>query len=104
MNNIKSDLEINAKQTTITIMKNILQIKDEIKQFILKTSYVSEDVLNNETLIFTQGIMDSMGFMSLVSFLEENFSIRVKDTELIETNFESIDAIGDYVERKLNSN
>jgi len=85
-------------------MKNTQQIKDEIKQFILKTSYVSEDMLNNETLIFTQGIMDSMGFMSLVSFLEENFSIRVKDTELIETNFESIDAIGDFADRKLNTN
>jgi len=104
MNNINSDFEINTKQATINIMKNTLQIKDEIKLFILKTSYVSEDILNNETLIFTQGIMDSMGFMSLVSFLEENFSIRVKDTELIETNFESINAIGDYVERKLNSN
>lgn len=104
MNVMNNDFEINAKQTTISIMRNNLQIKDEIKQFILKTSYVSEDVLNNETLIFTQGIMDSMGFMSLVSFLEENFSIKVKDTELIETNFESIDAIGDYAERKLNSN
>jgi acyl carrier protein len=85
-------------------MKNSIQIKEEIKLFILKTSYVSEDMLNNETLIFTQGIMDSMGFMSLVSFLDDNFSIRVKDTELIETNFESIDAIGNFINRKLNLN
>jgi acyl carrier protein len=85
-------------------MKNSQQIKDEIRQFILETSYVSEDLLTNGTLIFTQGIMDSLGFMSLVSFLDENFSIKVKDTDLTETNFESIDAIGDYVSRKLNLN
>ena len=85
-------------------MKNTHEIKNEIKQFILKASYVSEDMLNNETLIFTQGIMDSMGFMSLVSYLDDNFSIRVKDTELIEANFESIDAIGNFIERRLNSN
>jgi acyl carrier protein len=84
-------------------MKNTLEIKDEIRQFIIKASYVSEDMLNNETLIFTQGIMDSMGFMSLVSLLDENFSIKVKDTELIESNFESIDAIGNFIGRKLNS-
>lgn len=85
-------------------MKNTLEIKDEIRKFILKTSYVSEDILNNETLIFTQGIMDSMGFMSLVSFLDETYSIGVKDSDLIETNFESIDAIGNFLERRLNSN
>lgn len=85
-------------------MNNSEKIKSEIKQFILKTSYVSEDMLNYETLIFAQGIMDSMGFMSLVSYLDENFSIRVNDSELIEANFESVDAIGNYVEKKLNSN
>lgn len=86
------------------MMKNSQQIKDEIRLFIIQTSYVSEDLLNNETLIFTEGIMDSLGFMSLVSFLDENFSIRIKDIDLTETNFESIDAIGDFVSRKLNLN
>ncbi len=85
-------------------MKNSQQIKDEIKLFILETSYASEDMLTNETQIFAQGIMDSLGFMSLVGFLDENFSIRIIDADLTETNFESIDAIGDFVNRKLNLN
>jgi acyl carrier protein len=86
------------------MMKNSQQIKDEIKLFILETSYASEDMLTNETQIFAQGIMDSLGFMSLVGFLDENFSIRIIDADLTETNFESIDAIGDFVNRKLNLN
>jgi acyl carrier protein len=85
-------------------MKNSQQIKDEIKHFILETSYTSEDLLTNETQIFTQGILDSLGFMSLVSFLDEKYSISIKDTDLVETNFESINAIGDFVTRKLNLN
>jgi acyl carrier protein len=85
-------------------MKNSQQINDEIKHFILETSYTSEDLLTNETQIFTQGILDSLGFMSLVSFLDEKYSISIKDTDLVETNFESINAISDFVTRKLNLN
>jgi acyl carrier protein len=85
-------------------MNDSEKIKTEIRKFILKTSYVSEEMLDNDTLIFAQGIMDSMGFMSLVSFLDENFRIKVNDTELIESNFESVDAIGNYLVNKINSN
>jgi acyl carrier protein len=81
-------------------MNDLERIKNEVRQFILNTSYVSEDILDYDTLIFTQGIMDSMGFMSLVTYLDEHFKVKVNDSELIESNFESIDAISDYVMRK----
>jgi acyl carrier protein len=84
-------------------MEDILQIQEKIKQFIIKTSYVSSEQVNNDTLIFAQGIMDSMGFISIIGFIEEDFSITVADNELIESNFESISAISNFVSRKLNS-
>jgi acyl carrier protein len=84
-------------------MEDKLQIQEKIKEFILKTSYVSEDHLNNDTLIFEQGVMDSMGFISIISFIEEDFSISAADNELLESNFESINAISDFVYRKLHA-
>jgi acyl carrier protein len=84
-------------------MENILQIQEQIKQFILKTSYVSADQVKNDTLIFAEGIMDSMGFISIISFIEEEFSITTSDNELLEANFESINAIADFVFRKQQS-
>ena len=84
-------------------MENILQIQEQIKQFILKTSYVSADQVKNDTLIFAEGIMDSMGFISIISFIEEEFSIITSDNELLEANFESINAIADFVFRKQQS-
>ena len=84
-------------------MENILQIQEQIKQFILKTSYISADQVNNDTLIFAQGIMDSMGFISIIGFIEDNFSITTADNELLEANFESINAISNFVFRKLNT-
>jgi acyl carrier protein len=81
-------------------MENTLQIQEEIRQFILKTSYVSGDQVQNDTLIFAQGIMDSMGFISIIGFIEDNFSVTTLDNELLETNFESINAITAFVIRK----
>lgn len=82
-------------------MQDIHQIREKIKQFIIETSYVSVDQINDDTLIFAQGIMDSMGFISIIGFIEDNFSITANDNELIESNFESINAISNFVFRKL---
>jgi acyl carrier protein len=82
-------------------MVDILQIKEKIRQFILRTSYVPAEQVKDETLIFEQGIMDSMGFISIISFIEETFSVVALDNELIEANFESIEAISAFVARKL---
>jgi acyl carrier protein len=83
-------------------MENTIEIKDKIRKFIVETTYVPEDQVSNDTLIFAKGIFDSMGFISLISFVEEKFAIKTKDSELIEENFESINAIANYVEKKLN--
>ena len=36
----------------------------------------------------------------LISFLEEEFGIRTQDSDLIEENFESINAITDFIQKK----
>ena len=84
-------------------MKDLIEIKGEISQYIIRSSYLENEQVKNDTLIFEQGILDSMGFISLISFLEEIFSVKVNDDELLESNFESINAISDLVARKLHT-
>jgi acyl carrier protein len=83
-------------------MLNSEQLKNQIRQFIVETTYAPGEQVQNETLIFVEGIFDSMGFISLINFVEETFAIKVLDTELLEENFESINAISRYIESKLN--
>ena len=83
-------------------MENLVLVKDTIRQFIVETTFAPEEQVKNETLIFVEGIFDSMGFISLINFVEETFAIKAKDSELLEENFESINAIASYIERKLN--
>jgi acyl carrier protein len=83
-------------------MMSQIEIKDKIRQFIVETTFAPAEQVKNETLIFVEGIFDSMGFVSLINFIEESFSIKAKDSELLEDNFESIDAIARFIESKQN--
>lgn len=94
------DIEI-YKQTTGKMIE-ILEIKDSIRKFIADTAFVSEAEIMDETLIFAEGIFDSMGFLSLINFIEDNFEIKAEDAELLEDNFESIKAIASFIEHKQN--
>jgi acyl carrier protein len=46
-------------------------------------------------------IIDSTGFLELVTFLEEKFGIQVEDDEMIPENLDTLDNIDAYVTRKL---
>ena len=47
------------------------------------------------------GILDSLGIMKLILFLEEKFSVKITDEDLIPENFESIRTINLLVQKKM---
>jgi len=76
-------------------------MKGKLRKFVYKTTFSDPQKIDDGTLLFDEGIFDSMGLLNLISFLEENFKIKVYDSELNAANFGSIDAIASYLERKL---
>lgn len=81
-----------------------LQEKETLRQYIKSNTFKEADLIQDSTLIFQEGFFDSMGFVMLLDFIEENFGVKTNDEDLIEENFESIDAISEYISRRLNSN
>jgi acyl carrier protein len=81
-------------------MENDSIIKEKVKNYVLQAVYADKEKIKDVTLIFKEGYFDSMGFMVLISFLEEEFGIKTNDTDLLEENFESINAISEFVSRK----
>ena len=75
-------------------------IKEKVKNYVLQAVYTEKEKINDDSLIFKEGYFDSMGFMVLISFIEEEFGIKTNDSDLLEENFESINAISEYVIRK----
>ena len=76
-------------------------MKNKIREFVCKTTFSAPEKINDDTLLFEEGIFDSMGLLHLISFLEEEFSINVADSELDGSNFGSIVAIATFLERKI---
>ena len=82
-------------------METVEEIKDKIREYVIETTYASPDQVKDDSLIFVEGIFDSMGFVLLINFIEETFNFKAKDSELLEDNFESIDAMARFVQSKL---
>ncbi len=83
--------------------RDIDSIRDTIKEHIQQATFVDKNKIQNDSLIFKEGYFDSMGFVVLITFLEEKFGIETVDEDLIEENFESINAITSYISRKTES-
>jgi len=82
------------------ILENTAQIKEKIDSYIRKNTLSNISNLNDKTLLFREGIFDSMAFVLLIDYVEETFGIKTSDEDLIEENFESIDAITRYITHK----
>jgi acyl carrier protein len=71
-------------------------------------AYIAENMLftdngypySDSASFLEEGIVDSMGIMELVMFVEENFHITVEDEELVPDNFDSVSRLAAYVRTK----
>ena len=81
-------------------MKNQNEIKEDIKNYILDASLSDTKNVDDTDLIFENGLLDSMGLLFLIEFLDENFGVKVSDEELNPKNFESINNIVSFVSDK----
>ena len=78
-----------------------MKFKDEIRNYIVKASLSDVNKIKDDTMIFYSGLLDSMGLLFLIEFLNENYQVEVDDDELNPKNFESINSIASFVEGKL---
>ena len=58
--------------------------------------------VNERDSLLEKGIVDSMGVMELVAFLEDEFGVVMRDTEITEANLGSLGAIARFVTSRVN--
>ncbi|MEI6290623.1 MAG: acyl carrier protein [Chloroflexota bacterium] len=59
--------------------------------------------LNDQDPLIETGIIDSLGVMTLLAFLENKYEIQMPGDELVPENFETVSAITALVDRWANS-
>ena len=76
-----------------------MEIKNELEQFILNELMASDEkksIEPDEDLLM-QGIVDSMGVLKLSAFIEEKFSVKVTDIDMVPENFQSLESLTQFV-------
>jgi len=63
----------------------------------------SEEVINDQDDLLGGGIIDSMGLMRMIAFIEEEFEIKIPAEDMIIENFMNVAFISKYVTSRLNS-
>jgi len=77
-----------------------LSIRKKLREYVLSETLGDKTKISDETLIFREGFFDSMGFVMMLTFIQETVGIKVNDADLIEENFESINVLTEFISRK----
>lgn len=82
-------------------MQKVIETKKKIRDYILESTFDDVKKITDDTLIFEEGVLDSMGLLFLIEFLKEEFNITTNDEELVPENFQSINSIMAFMENKI---
>jgi acyl carrier protein len=78
-----------------------MEARKAIAEFIANEFLKGEPfVLADDASFLKSGVIDSFGFLELVAFLESTFGIKVRDSELVPENVDSMGALLRFLEKK----
>ena len=77
-------------------------MKEQLKKFIVDTFMYGEGQVSDEEQLFESGIIDSMGFIKLLTFIEKTFNVPIDMSEVTMDKFSTVNDIADIVNSKLN--
>lgn len=76
-------------------------MRNHIRSFLLSTSSAPEmPGLSDRDSLLEAGIIDSVMMLDLIAYLEKAHGISVGEDDMVPENFDSIEAIARYVERR----
>jgi acyl carrier protein len=79
------------------------RIEDDVRRFIAENFLYRDDTqgLGSGQSLLAAGLVDSTGVLELVAFLEERFSFRIPDSDMLPENLDSIAGLVAYVARRI---
>ena len=75
-------------------------IQNELRQYIGTELGRDMSGLGDGESLLEAGVIDSMGVLELVSFIEKNYGIAVLEDEMMPENFDTVDAMAAFIERR----
>ncbi len=77
-----------------------MDILNEVRDYLLAEFPTERTSFTPQENLLAQGVIDSMGLLKLVGFLEQRFGFEAADADMVPENFATLEKIRDFVERK----
>ncbi len=80
-----------------------MSILDSIEKVLLTeiAAGMGKKTLAPDEDLLEQGIVDSLGLMKLIAFMEDTFNIKIMDEEIVPENFQSLNSMAMLVEKQM---
>ena len=76
-------------------------IKAQVRQYVMDNFLMGAGELRDDASFMGEHVIDSVGVLELIAYLEQTFGITVEDHEMVPDNLDSLNGVGSYLERKL---
>lgn len=79
-----------------------MEVKEQIKQYIAENFLFSSNGfdMDDDESFLEAGVVDSLGVVELVTFVEETYNFEVPDDDIVPDNFDSVDNLAAYISRR----
>jgi acyl carrier protein len=79
-----------------------MRLLQDLERFVLTeiAADFGKKSLDPDEDLLEQGIIDSMGVMALITFMEETFNIEIIEEDIVPENFQSLNAMANFIEQK----
>jgi acyl carrier protein len=77
-------------------------LKRKIRTFLIANFPLARS-MGDEDALLGNGVLDSLGILEVVTFVEREFGITIVDDELLPENFQSISRLATFLQTKLNN-
>ena len=79
-----------------------METRESVRNYIIENFLFGDEgpLRDDQMSLLYEGVMDSVGVMELVAFLEQDFGLSVQDEDLIPENLDSVANLVAYIARK----
>jgi acyl carrier protein len=80
-----------------------MELREQIRNYIIENFLFGDasPLSGDDVSLLDSGIIDSVGVMELVAYLESDHGLTIADEELVPENLDSVDNLAVFVSRKL---
>jgi len=83
-----------------------MELERELRTFVVDNFLFgqADETFSNADSFLEKGLIDSMGILTLVEFVTDKYSIVVEDEEMVPENWDSVQRIASFVQKKTSAN